>query len=339
MSKTNLTETEAFSKLEDVISGYQKTQALYVMAKLGIADRLAESPQRTAALASATGSDAGALYRLLRALEYLEVVHEPTPGVFALTPLGERLRPNAPGALFDLILMSGGVFWSWWAALDHSVRTGESSVPGIEGMPSFEFLHRHPDQVLRFNRLMSAMVGAMAKGVVDVYDFSAFDTVVDIGGGRGTLLSTILLAHPRLRGVLFDLPATAEEAKGPIASLELAGRCECVGGDFFTAVPRGDCLILSAVLSDWNDEKCMEILKPCRRAVAADGILLVLERLIEPEKPAPQTAFLDLQMLVIGGGTGRSAGEYRQLFGSAGFELARVVSTGTSRSIFEGRPV
>ena len=338
MTHAHLTETTAASKLEDIVSGYQKTQALYVMAKLGIADALARGPQDAAALASAAGADAGALYRLLRALEYLEVVHEPTPGVFALTSLGERLRPEAPEALHDLILMTGDVFWSWWARLDHSVRTGESSVPAIEGMSAFEFLHGHPDQVRRFNRLMSAMVGTMAKGVVDVYDFGAFDTVVDIGGGRGTLLSAIIEAHPRPRAVLFDLPATAEEAKASIAALGLADRCECVGGDFFAAVPAGDCLILSAVLSDWNDEKSVTILERCRRAVAADGRLLVIERLLEPEKPAPASAFLDLQMLVIGGGTGRSAQEYRQLFAAAGFELARVIPTGTARSIFEGRP-
>ena len=336
---TRPTEAEFASKLEDLVSGYQRSQALYVMAKLGLAEELARSPQRAAALASATGCHPGTLYRLLRALEYLEIVHEPTPGVFALTPLGESVRPGAPGAIHDEILLTGEVFSRWWAGLEHSVRTGESSVPGIEGMSSFEFLHLHPEHVRRFNRLMSAMVGSMARRVVDVYDFGAFDTVVDIGGGRGTLLSAILDAHAHLRGVLFDLPATAAEAKGAIAALGLADRCECVGGDFFTTVPEGDCHILSAVLSDWDDAKSVAILERCRRAVAADGRLLVIERLLEPDKPAPQSAFLDLQMAVIGGGTGRSEAEVRGLFEAAGFDLARVVPTGTARSIFEGRPI
>ena len=338
MNEIDPASDEITAKLEDALAGYQKTQVLYVAAKLGIADRLGAGPQRAEALASAIGADPAALYRLLRALEYLGAVHEPSPGLFALTPLGERLRPDSAGAVHDEILMTGEVIWSWWAGLEHSIRTGESSVPGIEGVSAFEFLNRHPEQIRRFNRLMSAMVGRMAKGVLAVCDFSPFGTVVDIGGGRGTLLSAILESHPRARGVLFDLPATAEEAKGAFAARGLAGRCECVGGDFFATVPEGDCLILSAVLSDWDDDRCVAILKNCRRAVAAGGRLLVLERMLEPEKPAPQSAFMDLQMLVIGGGTGRTAAEYRRLLGAAGFELARVLPTRTPRSVFEARP-
>lgn len=339
MSRTNLTESEMSSKLEDIASGYQKTQVLYVMAKLGLADILAGAPQGTVALAAATGANAEGLYRLLRALSYMEIVHEPTPGVFALTPLGERLRPGAPGAMHELILMSGEVFWSWWNGLVHTVRTGQPSVPTIEGMSAFEWLHRQPDQVERFDRIMSEMVGAMAKGVVEVYDFSPFRTVVDLGGGRGTLLSTILLANPHLRGVLFDLPTTVEQARRTMAAKGLADRCEFVSGDFFAKVPSGDCLMLSAVLSDWNEEQCVSILRNCRNAIAPDGRLLVLERLLEPEKPAPASTFMDLQMLVFSGGTGRSTAEYRQLFGAAGFELTRVIQPGPVRHIFEGRPV
>ena len=339
MYMTDATEGEGKSMLEDMISGYQTTQALYVAAKLGIADQLGPAPQSAETLASVVGADSGALYRLLRALEFLGIVHEPSPGTFALTPLGERLRSGAPGAIHDEILLTGEVFWSWWAGLEQSVRSGESSVPRIEGVSSFEYLQRHPERSRRFNRLMSAMVGAMAGGVVAAYDFNSFDTVVDIGGGRGTLLSEILKANPRPRGVLFDLPATAEEAKGSMAALGLSARCECVGGDFFAAVPGGDSLILSGVISDWNEEKSVAILKNCRKAVSTEGRLLLLERLLEPEKPAPASTFLDLQMLVIGGGTGRSADEYSRLFEAAGFELARILGTGTARSIFEARPV
>ena len=246
------------------------------------------------------------------------------------------LRSNSP--LHDEILMTGDAFYAWWGRLEHSVRTGESSVRGIEGVSAFEYLHRDPEQARRFNRLMSAMIGSMAKGVLSAYDFRPFGTVVDIGGGRGTLLAAILAAHPRLRGVLFDLPATAEEARSALAALGLTDRCECVGGDFFAAIPAGDCLVLSAVISDWDDEKSVAILGNCRRSVAPEGKVLLIERLLEPEQPAPPTAFLDLQMLVIGGGTGRSAAEYRRLLAAAGFELVRVIPTGTARSIFEARP-
>jgi len=337
MNKTDVGEDHASAMLEDMIAGYQKTQVLYVAARLGLADQLAKGAQRADTLATAVGADSRALYRLLRALEFLEVVHEPSPGLFALTAVGERLRADAPGSVNDLLLMTGQAFFSWWGALEHTIRSGESSVPGIEGVSSFEYLHRDPDLTRRFNRMMSEMIGAMATGVLAAYDFRSFGTVVDVGGGRGTLLSAILESHPKLKGVLFDLPATADEARTAFAARGLAGRCECVGGDFFAAVPAGDCIILSAVISDWNDEKSVAILENCRRALSPDGRLLLIERLLVPEEPAPQSVFMDLQMLVIGGGTGRSAAEYRKILGAAGLELVRVLPTGTARSIFEAR--
>ena len=339
MNRTDLGVDRASAMLEDMIAGYQKTQVLCVAAKLGLAAQLAKGAQRAEALATAVGADSRALYRLLRALEFLEIVHEPSPGLFALTVLGERLRAGAPGSVHDELLMTGEAFFSWWNGLEHSIRSGESSVPGIEGVSSFEYLHQHPELTRRFNRMMSEMIGTMAMGVLSAYDFGPFGTVVDVGGGRGTLLSAILESHPQLRGVLFDLPATADEARATIAARGLAGRCGCVGGDFFAAVPAGDCIILSAVISDWDDEKSVTILENCHRALAPEGKLLLLERLLVPEEPAPQSVFMDLQMLVIGGGTGRSAAEYRQILGVAGFELMRVLATGTARSIFEARPI
>lgn len=332
-------EAKAASKLEELINGYQATQVLCVAARLGLADRLAGGAQRSDALAAALGAEPQATYRLLRALEFLGFVEEPSPGSFALTPLGGALRDGAPGAAREALLLTGAAFYRWWGGLEHCVRTGQSSVPLFDGASSFELLHRDPEHVRHFNRLMSEMVGAMAKGVLGAYDFSRFATVVDVGGGSGTLISALLEAHPKLRGVIYDLPATADEARSAMAARGLAGRCECVGGDFFESVPVGDCIVLSAVISDWDDEKSVAIFRNCRKALPADGRLLLIERALAPEEPAPASSLLDLQMLVIGGGTGRSAAEYRAILAAGGFELVRVHPTGTARSVFEARPV
>ena len=326
------------TRLVELLDGYQATQSLYVGAKLGIADQLAQGPHSADTLAKAIGVEPGACNRLLRALEHLGVVHEPSVGQFALTPLGDGLRSNTPGGVHDLALLTGDLFYAWWGGLEHSIRTGESSVPGIDGASSFEVLHGQPEQAQRFNRLMSAMVGTMAKSVVATYDFSGLGTIVDIGGGRGTLLSAILHANPHARGILFDLPATIEDARAAVAAAGLSERCFCVSGDFFAGVPSGDCLMLSAVISDWDDEKSIAIFESCRRALSPGGRLLLLERMLEPDRPAPRSSLMDLQMLVIGGGTGRSREEYRRILAAAGFELARVIPTGTERSIFEARP-
>jgi SAM-dependent methyltransferase len=332
-------DTEAEDiRLEDLVRGYQKTQVLHVAARLGLADLLAAGPRSAEELAGPAGADPRALYRLLRALAVLGVVHELRPGRFALTPFGRRLRAGAPGGAHEELLLTGDAFYRWWGALEHSVRTGESSVPGIEGASSFEWMHRRPEQVQRFNRLMSEMIGAMARAILAAYDFGGFGTVVDVGGGRGTLLAAILEAHPAVRGVLFDLPATADEARPLIAARGLAERCTCVRGDFFAGVPTGDAILLSAIVSDWDDERSVALLAQCRRALPPDGRLLLVERLLVPDEPAPPSAFMDLQMLVIGGGTGRSEAEYRALLAAAGFDLLRVIPTRSPRSLFEARP-
>jgi ubiquinone/menaquinone biosynthesis C-methylase UbiE len=185
---------------------------------------------------------------------------------------------------------------------------------------------------------MTGMISTMAKGVVASYDFSPFHTIVDIGGGHGTLMIEILENFKETRGILFDMPATIEAARQRIKERGLENRCECLGGDFFKGVPAGDAMILSAVISDWDDEKSIQILSNCRRSISPQGRLLLLERLLVPEEPAPATTLLDLTMLVIGGGTGRSAMEYRHLFHEAAFEMTRVVPTGTPRSLFEAKP-
>jgi len=332
------TREESRARLEDIILGYQKTQALYAAAKLSLAEHLAPGPLEVGALAAATGAHRGGLYRLLRVLEYLGLVREPAPGTFELTDLGAHLRGDSSSGIRDEVLVNVELFWGAWGLLEHGVRTGESSVPLAHGAPFFEFLHRQPEQVGRFNRVMTSMVSQMAKAFVSAYDFGPFRTIVDIGGGRGTLLTTILEAHPRSRGILFDLPSTAEEARTSLRDSGLGGRCVCIGGNFFESVPSGDLLILSAVISDWSDEQSVQILRNCRRALAAEGRLLLIERLLAPDQPAPLSSFMDLHMLVIGGGTGRSEAEYRRLLTDAGLDLVRVVPTDSPRSIFEARP-
>lgn len=327
------------SLLVDIASGYMKTQALYVATKLGIADHLSGGPQSSDALAQAVGVHPKALYRLLRALESLSLFREPEPGVFALTPLGEHLRKDAPSGFRTQILLTDEILWRLWGNLAYTITTGQSAAQHVLGMSSFDYRQQHPEKAAAFNTAMTHRMSALASAVAAAYDFSPFHTITDIGGGHGTLLATILRAAPQAHGVVFDLPMTVEGARQYMVQRGLGERCTCVGGDFFTEVPGGEALILSAVISDWDDEKSVHILTNCRRAIAPGGRLLLVERRLVPEEPASPMAFLDLMMLVVGGGTGRSEVEYRRLLAEAGFELIQVVSTKTDVSIFEARPV
>jgi hypothetical protein len=339
MSTITPTSQEVPSALSDIASGYMKTQALYVAAKLGVADHLTEKPQSSEALARAIDVHPGALYKLLRFLESLGLFSEPEPGIFALTTLGAHLRNDAPSGFHTQILMNAELHWHLWGELMYTITTGQAADQRVYGMPIFDYLQQHPEKAALFNEEMTRFIATMAPAVVAAYDFSSFGTIVDVGGGHGTLLATVLQANPQAHGVLFDLPITVEGARQHMATLGLSERCTCVGGDFFASVPAGDCIILSAVISDWDDEQSVRILTNCRQAIAPEGRLLLLERLLIPEEPAPPTAFLDLAMLISGGGTGRSQGEFRNLLAGAGFDLMRVVPTGTQRSIFEARLV
>lgn len=338
MKPTDPSSYEAAEALRDCALGYQRTQVLYVAARLAIADQLSARPMDSVALASRIGAHPDGLYRLLRALEVLGVVREPRPGTFTLTASGELLRKDSPSGLHDDILMNVDLSWSEWERLEDTIRSGRPTTPQVRGMTFFEHLHHSPEQTRLFNRVMKNMVGAMAEAVVEAYDFTRFQRIVDVGGGTGQLLSVILQAAPQARGVLYDLPATASEAREWMISKGLGDRCECIGGDFFESVPHGDVILLSGVIGDWSDEQCGRIFTHCRRAIAPEGRLLLIERVVVPDEPPPPSAFLDLHMLVLVGGMGRSAAQFDGLLSAAGFEMVRVVATRSPRSIVEALP-
>lgn len=330
--------SDASEALQEHILGYQRTQVLYVAARLGLADRLAEGPTDADALASRVHAHPESLYRLLRALEVLGIVGEPEPGTFALTASGKLLCADSPSGLHDDVLMSVELSWPEWGRLEDTIRSGRPATPEVRGEDFFGHLHANPESARLFNRVMQHMVGTMAQAVIEAYDFRPFRRIVDVGGGSGQLLSVILRAAPEARGVIYDLPATAEEARAFMNAQGLGDRCECTGGDFFASVPAGDVILLSGVIGDWDDEQCVRIFRNCRAAIEPGGKLLLLERVVVPEEPPPPSAFLDLHMLVLLGGTGRSAAEFRRVLSPAGFELSRIVPTRSPRSIVEAVP-
>jgi SAM-dependent methyltransferase len=317
------------------------SRAIYAAAQLGLADRLADGAKSADELAKATGTHAQALYRLLRALASRGLFTEVAPRHFALTELGAALKSGAPGAARAAVLTLAGD-WQWraWNGFLYSLETGKPAMDKAWDMTLFEYLERHPDDGASFGEAMVAMHGAEAQAVLATYDFAAAKSVADLGGGTGTLLTTILLAHPGLRGLLFDRADTIPAAQTRISALGLAARCETAAGDFFKAVPSGhDIHLLSHVLHDWNDEQSIAILKNCRRAIAPTGRLLIVEIVLPPGDAPHHGKLLDLLMLTVPGGLERTAGEFTGLLEAAGFRLARVIPTATPQSIVEALPV
>ena len=326
--------------LLQMMTGYWVSQALYVAAKLGIADLLADGPLDCEDLAAATDTHAPSLQRVLRALASVGVFTEVSPGSFALTPLAELLRTETPGSMRALAIMYAEEQYRAWGELLHSVRTGEMAFDQQFGMGYFEYLAQHSEADRVFNEAMTGWTHQLVGAVVDTYDFSPFKTVVDVGGGYGALLAAILQSNPGTRGVLFDLPHVVASTEEHLAAAGVAGRCTFVGGDFFEAVPAGgDAYVLSQILHDWDDERCVAILGQCRRAMPDHGKLLVVE-LVLPAGDEPFFGkWLDLHMLVLLGGRERTAAEYDTLFRAAGFKLARVVPTPPGPSVVEAVPI
>jgi hypothetical protein len=327
--------------LRRMILGYRLSQALSVAAELGIADLLKDSPRTIADLAQATGAHPPSLYRLLRLLASEGVFVEQEQGQCALTPLAVPLQRDAPTTLCARAIFDGAECnWRAWGQLMHSVMTGKPACDHTFGIPFFDYLRQHSTAGASFDALMAEQTLPWARAIVEAYDFSTIGTLVDVGGGYGTLLVAILTAHPQLRGVLYDLPHVIAGARPRLTAAALTGRCDARAGDFFTAVPNGgDCYLLKHILHDWDDDRCIAILKNCRRVMPIDGRLLVVELIIPPNNEPDYGKYLDLNMLVLYTGRERTEAEYRKLFEATGFALARVVATPSEVSVIEGRPI
>ena len=334
-------ESNAADRLQRLLRGYLSTQAIFVAAKLGIADALASGPRRAEALAELVGADAQVLRRLLRGLVNLEVLCENEDGSFALSPLGQVLGSDHPGSLAEWAVFTGEVLYPARAGLLDAVRTGQSPFPRLFGRPFFEHLADHPALAGFFGAGMTLDVRRTAAAVARAYDFSRATRIVDVGGGHGTLIATILAAHPHLSGVLFDRAESLPRARETLTAFGVADRCTLVEGDFFTQVPAGgDVYLLSWILHDWTDEESIRILTRCASAMAqserSEPRLLVLELLLPERVTQPsEVVDADLAMLVLTGGKERTASEYRALLAAAGLTLRQVIEPGTPRRILE----
>lgn len=322
--------------LAQMLVGNQVQQAIYVAASLGIADLLKGGPRGSGELAAATGSHPGSLYRLLRVLASFGIFAEDDQGRFDLTPLAVLLQRDAPESMRALALWSGGVSYRAFGGLEHSVRTGEPAFEEIFGTGFFDYLARNPESGARFDDLMTWNTAPVA-GVLAQYDLSGVGTIVDVGGGRGTMLATILRAHPGMRGVLVDHPRVLESAGSVLEAAGVADRCEKVGADILRQrPPEGDAYLLKSIVHGLDDGEAASLLARCREAVRPGGRLLLVELVIRPGNEPGPAKLMDLLMMVGCHGRERGEEEYRALLTAAGFRVSRILNTRFGYSVIEG---
>lgn len=329
--------------LIQMISGMWGTQLLYVAAKLGIPDHIVtHGPLGAERLAELTGTHARSLYRVLRALATLGIVDETERHTFRLTPLGSLLRSDVDGSLRYLAIMFGEPWhWQSWANLLHSVRTGQPAFEQTWGMGTYAYVTAHPEAADVYDRAMTAVTLEAAAPIARHYDFRQVRTLMDVGGGHGTLLTVILEAHPHLHGILFDLPHVVEGAHAPLAAAGLTERCAVHGGDVFAGLPRGaDAIMAKSFIHSFDDDTCVKLLRGFRDALPTEGGRILIVEMVLPDDNTPHFGKLfDIEMLTQSDdGRDRTEAEFRELFARAGLRLTRVVHTDSPVSVIEGVP-
>jgi SAM-dependent methyltransferase len=318
-----------------MLAGHVVAQSLHVLAFLGIPDLIETGRCSLHDLANATGTYAPSLHRMLRTLASLGVLTETAEGEFGLTPLGATLRSGTNGSLRDqAIFETSDVVWAAWGGLVDSLRSGQPSFASVNKSPLFSYLAEHPDADAVFNRFMTAQSNLHNAAIIASYDFSEARTVVDVGGGHGATLAAILARYPKLRGILFDLPNVVANK----STDEFANRCEVIGGNALEAVPASaDIYVLKRVIMSFSDDDSLAILRNCRTAMRPDSRIIAIDPMLPDDLEPHYNRLTDLLMMILLDGRCRSENEFRKLFDAAGLSVTRVIATGTSNFILEGR--
>lgn len=340
MEQTALSGNALVERMFQLSSAYIDARALWIAAKLGIADHLAAGPKSVAELAQAASALADPLHRVLKLVAAIGALRELEPGRFALTPFGELLRSDSPNSMRDWVLWNGGPLSESFKEALHSVQTGEPVFERVHGVKIYEYLRDHPDDARLLSGAMVAYSREMIGALTSSYDFSNAKHLVDVGAGPGAIDVAVLRANPGLHATLFDLPHVADRARATVDQAGVGTRATTVGGDFFKSVPAGgDIYLLSAVLHNWSDAECKVILEHTRRAMAKGGRLLVLEMIMPPADTPHFAKKSDVVMLVALGGRERSVEQYSMLLAEAGFRLTRAHETPYLLQLLEAEPV
>ncbi len=330
------------AQLLGMANGVAIQQCLYAVAKLGLADLLNGGPRTASELAGELKVNGSALLRVMRLLASEGVFEETAPGVFMNSDLSHYLRAGVPGSVRSLLIFRGSeFFFAPFGEILYSIQTGQPAREKLFGTNAFEHLKKDPEMARIFDDAMTNTSELMSPAIAGAYDFNAWGRLMDVGGGNGMLLATILKAHNKLHGVLADLPHVLERARERgFLSGELEARSEMQACDFFQEVPPGcRAYVMKSIIHDWDDERAHKILVNCRRAVPENGVLLLLEYALSGTNSPSVGKFVDIAMMVLTGGRERSVQEYRELLAASGFRLNQVIAVPGDFSIIEALPI
>lgn len=329
-------DPEAPMKLMQMLMGFMVTKGISAAAKLGIPDALADGPRYYTALASAVGADQKALHRLMRALTSLGIFAEVEPGTYALAPMSNLLRADVPGSLRAMaVMITTPSHWLPWGRLEDTLRKGISVADDVFGKPLWDYFKDNEEDARWFNDAMTSFSGMTAHAVAEAYDFKGVKKIVDVGGGHGFFLSTLLRTARGAEGVLYDLPQVIQTL--PRLADDVAKRITADSGDFFRAVPEGgDLYTLKHIIHDWADDQCRQILTNIRNVMADGGRVLILDAVLPVECAQDPGFLMDMNMLAMTpGGCERTEKQFKDLCAASGLKLTRIIPTPSPVSIVE----
>ncbi|HVG26930.1 MAG TPA: methyltransferase [Acidobacteriaceae bacterium] len=322
---------------------YIAPAALNVAVKLRIPDLLGAGAKDVATLAAQSGSDAAFLFRILRTLECVGIFTRTDSLTFALTPAGLLLRSDVDDSMADAIeWLTDPLHYEIYGTLRHSVENGVIAFDALYKEPFFHWLARpeNREESAVFNNAMTAISGMCTPAILEAYDFGAFTRMVDVGGGHGALLRSILKAHPQLSGTVADMENVIADTRAAIAVDGLESRCDAAVCNFFEAVPLGgDGYILKHIIHDWEDSAAITILRNIRKVIPSHGRVLLAECVLDNGAAPHPGKMLDLEMMAFVGGKERTEAEFAELFAQAGFQLRRVIPTRSPVALLEAVPV
>jgi hypothetical protein len=324
-----MSESQPHELIWNLATAYVSSRCLHVVAELGVSDQLADQPLTAAELAARCNVNPDVLDRMLQLLA-AHGIFEHAGDRFGHTAASQLLRSDHPMSMRAFPRMMGlPIFYKAFGNLDHSLRTASPAVETVEPAGAWAYLEGHPGEAEIFGEAMTAKASADIAAVLGAYDFGCFNTVADIGGGRGHLLAAVLDAAPSAQGILFDLPQV-------INSLTIKhNRLTPLAGDFFAdPLPQADAYLLMEVLHDWTDDKCRAILRAIRQAAPSGAKVLVIENVLSDDQPDPRGHILDIIMLANTGGRERTQTQLADLFNSAGFHgVTGIETTGPMRIV------
>ncbi|MEV1084710.1 methyltransferase [Streptomyces sp. NPDC050211] len=334
-ANNDLSLDAAKGRMLEFQNGLRLAHLLYAVAELGVADQLAEGPLPVDEIAKRVDAHPGALYRAMRAIASRGVFTEVAPNTFALNTMAETLRSDIPGSLRDHFRYEGqSALQQAYAALGHSIRTGECAFEHVHGTDLFSYLTARPELGQIFNNAMGEIVSHLQSAAVEAYDLSGVRRIVDIGGGHGYLVARILQRYPEMRGVVFDLPEVVPGATEVLTEAGVIDRSETASGDYLTSVPAGaDAYVISHVIHQLSDAEAITVLKNIRAVMDPGGRVVILDPVI-PEGDVPHPGkFLDIVMMALTPGRERTEAEFAGLFQAAGLRHAETVALSAPSSV------